>query len=367
MPGSPVDSGSTDNVSTNVSTAMHVAAVLALLAALGTGITTVVMVGRATRDPANEVCCRVPTHTCMRWSRSLAGRGMQSDNVCGTCMGVTCTVSRGRPMCSGGHAAFPMAAFVETIAVLGLLVPALLLATSSGATYPRILCAAVILGVVAAAIALGIVGAAENDRISFSNHSEVYRNDGQESAIEAALPYLTCEGVAISDSPAVNESIVAEQFVRLRTHGSLVPCILTLGFAMAAVPALACAIRRDLELKFNPWRATNAEPVADTEDLPEIVLPPIAVPPFLLQDETDAPPEFVCPLTHFVMDDPVLTADGNTYQRSAIAEWFRQGHLRSPLTNLPLAHRRLVPNMELRAAITAASPPMTILPHPTLA
>jgi U-box domain len=35
-------------------------------------------------------------------------------------------------------------------------------------------------------------------------------------------------------------------------------------------------------------------------------------------------PSFYCPLTSQVMRDPVVDADGNTYERAAITEWIRK-------------------------------------------
>ena len=62
------------------------------------------------------------------------------------------------------------------------------------------------------------------------------------------------------------------------------------------------------------------------------------------------PPEFLCPITLAVMHDPVLAADGSTYERDAIAHWIEQVP-RSPLTNLPLASAALVPDDELHGTI----------------
>ena len=33
------------------------------------------------------------------------------------------------------------------------------------------------------------------------------------------------------------------------------------------------------------------------------------------------------------MTDPVMTADGQTYERAEIERWFAAGHTTSPLTN----------------------------------
>mmetsp|Transcript_19386 Transcript_19386/g.23166 ORF Transcript_19386/g.23166 Transcript_19386/m.23166 type:complete len:787 (-) Transcript_19386:598-2958(-) len=59
---------------------------------------------------------------------------------------------------------------------------------------------------------------------------------------------------------------------------------------------------------------------------------------------------FVCPITRMLLKDPVIAEDGFTYERSAIAQWFQKSN-RSPITNLPVAHTGLVPNLGLRGAI----------------
>ena len=62
---------------------------------------------------------------------------------------------------------------------------------------------------------------------------------------------------------------------------------------------------------------------------------------------------FLCPITQGVMSDPVVALDGHTYERRAIEQWFSQGRLTSPVTNLRLNTTTLVPNHALRGAITA--------------
>lgn len=64
-------------------------------------------------------------------------------------------------------------------------------------------------------------------------------------------------------------------------------------------------------------------------------------------------PEFVCPLTLEVLRDPVLTADGHTYERAAITNWFAMGRRTSPMTNGALTDRTLLPNHALKRAIEA--------------
>jgi WD40 repeat protein len=47
---------------------------------------------------------------------------------------------------------------------------------------------------------------------------------------------------------------------------------------------------------------------------------------------------YLCPITHEVMTNPVMAADGNTYQKENIAEWLMGGKRISPLTGEPLSH-----------------------------
>ena len=51
-----------------------------------------------------------------------------------------------------------------------------------------------------------------------------------------------------------------------------------------------------------------------------------------------------------VMQDPVITADGHTYERAAIAHWL-ESRVTSPKTGLPLANTTLIPNIDLKRAI----------------
>ena len=50
------------------------------------------------------------------------------------------------------------------------------------------------------------------------------------------------------------------------------------------------------------------------------------------------------------MKDPVICADGHTYERNAIEEWLRSNS-RSPKTNQRLFSRDLIPNHALRCTI----------------
>ncbi|KAK7240500.1 ubiquitin-protein transferase [Aureococcus anophagefferens] len=65
------------------------------------------------------------------------------------------------------------------------------------------------------------------------------------------------------------------------------------------------------------------------------------------------PETFMCPITCEPMLDPVVLADGHSYERAAIARWL-ETHDTSPQTNLSLAHKHLTPNITLRNAIRDA-------------
>ena len=52
------------------------------------------------------------------------------------------------------------------------------------------------------------------------------------------------------------------------------------------------------------------------------------------------------------MVDPVIAADGHTYERTAITEWLKRQHT-SPVTQVPLPHPRLVPNLLIKGAIAS--------------
>eukprot|EP00808_Paulinella_micropora_P022057 g28019.t1 len=67
-------------------------------------------------------------------------------------------------------------------------------------------------------------------------------------------------------------------------------------------------------------------------------------------DSTKAPRGFICPISLEVMHDPVIAADGHSYERETIVEWFKHKNT-SPSTNLPLPHTLLVENIALKAAI----------------
>ena len=68
-------------------------------------------------------------------------------------------------------------------------------------------------------------------------------------------------------------------------------------------------------------------------------------------DRLDSLDSFQCPLTMEVMTDPVITADGQTYERTEIEKWFALGNRTSPLTGEELPSTNLLPNIALRTVI----------------
>lgn len=63
------------------------------------------------------------------------------------------------------------------------------------------------------------------------------------------------------------------------------------------------------------------------------------------------PKDAICPISQQVMEDPVVCADGHSYERTCIQEWFARGHRTSPKTNHPLPNMTLIPNISLRNTI----------------
>ncbi len=51
-----------------------------------------------------------------------------------------------------------------------------------------------------------------------------------------------------------------------------------------------------------------------------------------------------------VMRDPVIAADGHTYERTAMEIWLQQ-HQTSPVSGKELKHSRLIPNLAAKSAI----------------
>lgn len=68
-------------------------------------------------------------------------------------------------------------------------------------------------------------------------------------------------------------------------------------------------------------------------------------------DFTPIPSDFICPILQVMMDDPVITVDGHTFERKAIEEWFSRGNRTNPMTGLDLEAKVLIPNIALKNVI----------------
>ncbi|XP_026175589.1 WD repeat, SAM and U-box domain-containing protein 1 [Mastacembelus armatus] len=64
------------------------------------------------------------------------------------------------------------------------------------------------------------------------------------------------------------------------------------------------------------------------------------------------PDEFLCPITRELMKEPVIAADGYSYEREAIESWINTKNRSSPMTNLPLLTTLLTSNHTLKMAIS---------------
>ena len=64
-------------------------------------------------------------------------------------------------------------------------------------------------------------------------------------------------------------------------------------------------------------------------------------------------PFLQCPISHEIMVDPVVAADGHTYEREALARWLSEKNS-SPLTGQPMG-TRMVPNHAVKSMIANLS------------
>ncbi|GLJ23535.1 hypothetical protein SUGI_0445920 [Cryptomeria japonica] len=67
--------------------------------------------------------------------------------------------------------------------------------------------------------------------------------------------------------------------------------------------------------------------------------------------EPHMPTFFVCPIFKEIMQNPYAAADGFTYEKEAIEAWFASGHDTSPVTNVKVDNKKLIPNHSLKSAI----------------
>ena len=68
-----------------------------------------------------------------------------------------------------------------------------------------------------------------------------------------------------------------------------------------------------------------------------------------LLTERGVPDGLICPLSLEIYEDPVMAADGFSYERREIENWFARGKRTSPKTNEELPHTFLMPNRDLKS------------------
>ena len=71
----------------------------------------------------------------------------------------------------------------------------------------------------------------------------------------------------------------------------------------------------------------------------------------LKQQHREIPDAYLCPITMDPMEDPVIAADGHSYEKSEINAWFARGNNSSPKTGAQLDDTRLFSNHALKSAI----------------
>ena len=67
--------------------------------------------------------------------------------------------------------------------------------------------------------------------------------------------------------------------------------------------------------------------------------------------QNNVPPLFMCPLSHQIMTNPVQCLDGQTYERTAIEQWFVDRGSVSPITSQPLPNTQVFENIAIKTAI----------------
>jgi hypothetical protein len=66
-----------------------------------------------------------------------------------------------------------------------------------------------------------------------------------------------------------------------------------------------------------------------------------------LIDNNSVPNEYICPISHKIMIEPVTTSVGNTYEEKYIKKWF-ENHDTDPLFNETLKNKNLIHNNSLK-------------------
>ena len=89
-------------------------------------------------------------------------------------------------------------------------------------------------------------------------------------------------------------------------------------------------------------------------DLDESAVIPVEEDDSVATEKSVLPNMPLCPISQEPMKDPVVAADGHTYERAAIARWLRTSD-KSPLTGAVMPHKELVPNYMLMSSLREAA------------
>jgi uncharacterized protein len=66
----------------------------------------------------------------------------------------------------------------------------------------------------------------------------------------------------------------------------------------------------------------------------------------------EVPEDYICPLTLEIYNDPVVAADGHTYEREEIQKWIDSGKRLSPISGTRMNSKKLTPNHKMRSQIS---------------
>jgi hypothetical protein len=66
--------------------------------------------------------------------------------------------------------------------------------------------------------------------------------------------------------------------------------------------------------------------------------------------EFEVPENFKCPITLEIMKEPVMTSDGQSYEKKDILNWLEKNNT-SPLTGVILQNKQIIDNFALKKII----------------
>jgi len=110
-------------------------------------------------------------------------------------------------------------------------------------------------------------------------------------------------------------------------------------WCLGAHEAYANAARADAEARANEARADADRANADRANAAGANA-----------DGPTPPDALICPITHNIMNEPFITSDGHSYERTAIQKWLSKSN-KSPKTGLDLDTNIIAPNWALKATI----------------